>query len=204
MDSKKLLLFLATAKKAGHSEEDIQKFIMMRALMSRGQQGGQGGQGGQEGTDFLGKMLNVPKDVLSKITQRFGQRSKYDVFSGGVNYGVDFGIGEGTPISAPSGNWEVKESYGGAKGRGRIGNKTNSGYGNSVVLQNQDTGEQIRLSHLAQAIARQGQKVQGGQRVGISGATGNVTGPHLDVEYRDQKGKLSDVLRTKYAQEIFR
>jgi murein DD-endopeptidase MepM/ murein hydrolase activator NlpD len=136
------------------------------------------------------------------ITQTFGQRSKYDVFSGGVNYGVDFATPRGTAISIPEGNWKVENAYSGASGRGYIGNKANSGYGNSVVLQNQDTGEKVRLSHLDKVAVQTGDEIQGGV-IGLSGATGNVTGPHLDAEYYDSRGQKADILKTPY-KDLFR
>lgn len=68
------------------------------------------------------------------------------------------------------------------------------------MLQNLDTGEKIRFSHLSQVGVKTGDIV-GGQPVGLSGATGNVTGPHLDVEYYDKKGKLSDVMKSPYLKD---
>lgn len=145
---------------------------------------------------------NTNASTSYPITQTFGQRSKYDVFSGGRNWGVDFATPRGTPISVPDGNWKVESAYAGANGRGYIGNKANSGYGNSVVLQNQDTGEKIRLSHLDKVAVQAGDEIQGGI-IGLSGATGNVTGPHLDVEYYNSRGQKADVLQTPY-KDLFR
>ena len=125
------------------------------------------------------------------------------MFSGGINYGVDFATGENTPITAPEGEWEVVDAKGGATTRGYIGNKTNSGYGNTAVLRNKQTGESIRLSHLNKLGIKLGQTVKGGNVIGLSGATGNVTGPHLDVEYRTPKNRLSDILKTGYAKQLF-
>lgn len=134
-----------------------------------------------------------------RITQRFGQKSKYDVFSGGVNYGVDFAVKEGTPLALPPGQWQVVDSFSGAKGRGFIGNKTNKGYGNSVLVKNTQTGETLRFSHLKGVSVLPGKVYRGGTVLGTSGATGNVTGAHLDLEYRDSSGRIADVLRSKYA-----
>lgn len=139
---------------------------------------------------------------LPPITQTFGQKSQYDVFSGGVNYGVDFGVKAGTPVGLPAGQWVVEEAFNQAKGQGRIGDKTNSGYGNSVLVRNAKTGETLRLSHLSNVAVQPGQVIPGGTVIATSGATGNVTGPHLDVEYRDPSGRLGDVLRTPYARSL--
>ncbi len=145
---------------------------------------------------------------LPPITQTFGQRSKYDVHSGGVNYGVDYGVKEGTPVGLPPGDWSVIKAYGDDKKQGYIGSKSNNGYGNSVLVQNTKTGETIRLSHLSQVNVKPGQTLPGGTVIGKSGATGNVgsryggTGAHLDVEYRNQNGRLNDILKTPYARHL--
>lgn len=139
---------------------------------------------------------------LPPVTQTFGQKSKYDVFSGGVNYGVDFGIKSGTPVGLPPGEWDVVEAFSRANQNGRIGDKTNSGYGNSILVRNSQTGETIRLSHLSNVGVQQGQRIKGGSVIGTSGATGNVTGSHLDVEYRDQSGRLNDILKTPYTKYL--
>lgn len=148
----------------------------------------------------LGSMGQLePYAGVPRVTQTFGQKSPYDVFSGGVNYGVDFGVKSGTPVGLPPGQWRVVEAYNQASGQGYIGNDTNRGYGNSVLVQNEKTGESIRLSHLDKVGVAPGQRIPGGTIIGLSGATGNVTGAHLDVEYRDQSGQLNDVMRTPYA-----
>lgn len=134
-----------------------------------------------------------------RITQRFGQKSKFDVFSGGVNYGTDIAVPEGTTVAAPPGDWEVVDVFDGASNKGFIGNKVNSGYGNSVLIRNQETGEMIRMSHLSPGInLKSGQKLAGGQVFARTGSSGNVTGAHLDAEFYNSKGKLSDIERSPY------
>jgi murein DD-endopeptidase MepM/ murein hydrolase activator NlpD len=89
------------------------------------------------------------------------------------------------------------------RGRGYIGSDTNQGYGNTVLIRNADTGEKIRTSHLSQINVQPGQKVKTGEVLGLSGATGNVTGPHTDVEYRNKLGVLADILNTAYGKQLF-
>ncbi|KKL88347.1 hypothetical protein LCGC14_1925630 [marine sediment metagenome] len=81
---------------------------------------------------------------------------------------------------------------------GFIGNGDNSGFGNSVLIQNTQTGETLRFSHLDGVKVRPGQKIGGGQQLGVSGNTGNSSGSHLDVEYRDSTGALRDVLGSRF------
>ncbi|HEC66878.1 MAG TPA: M23 family metallopeptidase [bacterium] len=132
------------------------------------------------------------------VTTRFGVSSSADVFSQGVNNGVDLAAPRGTPVSSPQGEWVVKEAFGGASREGFIGNGDNSGFGNSVLIQNTQTGETLRFSHLDGVKVKPGQRINGGQQLGISGNTGNSSGPHLDVEYRDSTGALRDVLGSRF------
>ena len=156
----------------------------------------------QEINRFLkGEKVSSYKIEPVEITQTFNQRSPYDVFSGGVNTGVDFATAQGTPVELPEGEWEVEDAFMGASPQGYIGNFENMGYGNSVVVKNRKTGEKLRLSHLSNVDVSQGQVLQGG-RIGATGATGNVTGPHADVEYYDTQGNLADVLASPYANII--
>lgn len=135
------------------------------------------------------------------ITQQFGVvNPQTEVFSKGINTGVDIGVPKNTPVSLPNGKWQVVSAFNGAKG-GYIGDNENQGYGNSVVVKNVDTGETLRFSHLSQ-LNIPSDTLQGGQVIGLSGATGNVTGPHLDVEYHNSKGQLQDFLSTPYAKEV--
>lgn len=140
-----------------------------------------------------------------RITQRFGNFNPgVEVFSKGFNRGVDVSIPYGTNVKAPKGTWMVKEVFNGANPKGGfVGNRVNNGYGNSVVLYNPQTGEQVRFSHLATTgQLRPGQVVQGGNVVGLVGNSGNSTSTHLDTEYvvggklRDFSSKLNEVLGT--------
>ena len=106
------------------------------------------------------------------------------------NTGLDIGVPEGTNVNLPPGLWEVVDARRGGY---------NSGYGNTIKVKNTQTGEQLRFSHLSKiAKIKAGQKLSGGVRVAQTGRTGNVTGPHLDLEYYDKAGRVSDVLRSQY------
>lgn len=160
-------------------------------------------QEAQASGQFTGETQGAILPGNVRVTQTFGQYSPYDVFSGNRNYGVDFAVKEGTPIALPTGEWEVVEAFSGASGRGKIGNKTNRGYGNSILVRNMQTGETMRFSHLAGVNVQPGKVYKGGSVIGKSGATGNVTGPHLDLEFRNSQGKLSDILKSQYAKQVF-
>ncbi len=129
-----------------------------------------------------------------------GARQGADVFSGGINRGRDVAVPVGTPLAAPQGDWVVQQAYGADTRRGYVGNGSNQGYGNSVVLKNPDTGETIRMSHMSPGLAvKPGQTIKGGTVIGATGITGNTSGPHLDIEYTNPKGQLRDIMQSPYA-----
>ncbi|WP_037675067.1 M23 family metallopeptidase [Streptomyces griseus] len=84
--------------------------------------------------------------------------------------GQDFAVPAGTPVYAV-GPGTVRASTCG------------DGFGNQVVVRHRD-GYFTHYAHLARIFVRKGQRVSAGQRVGLAGATGNVTGPHLHFEVR--------------------
>jgi len=58
-----------------------------------------------------------------------------------------------------------------------------SGYGRLVIVEH--AGElSSRYAHLSASDLRPGDRVRGGERIGFSGASGRVTGPHLHFELR--------------------
>lgn len=155
-------------------------------------------------------IYNPPEDTTSQgmipnavpVTQPFGNiNNSVEVMSGGVNNGADFGTSVGTPLSLPHGQWQVVEAYGKDTNPGHIGDSTNSGYGNSVLVQNLKTGETLRMSHLSHVEVQPGQILSGG-RIGQSGDTGNVTGPHVDIEYKNSQGHLQNVLDGPYGKYL--
>ncbi|MFB7174911.1 M23 family metallopeptidase [Streptomyces sp. NPDC056254] len=56
-------------------------------------------------------------------------------------------------------------------------------YGNTVVIRHDD-GLYSLYAHLSRTSVTTGQKTSGGQEVGLSGSTGNSTGPHVHFEIR--------------------
>ena len=57
----------------------------------------------------------------------------------------------------------------------------NDGYGNKVVIKNNQTGKIVMLGHLESLNVRRGQNVSYGQNVGGQGSTGNSTGAHVHI-----------------------
>ena len=144
---------------------------------------------------------------MGPITQKFGNKSSVEKYSGGVNYGTDFAVPKGTVAALPPGEWIVEDVFdqATAEGPGNRQGGINKEYGNSVLVRNKQTGEKLRFSHLSKVTVKKGQETVGGRPIGLTGATGNVagrTGQHLDLEYYDQQGKINDILKSIYKNNL--
>jgi murein DD-endopeptidase MepM/ murein hydrolase activator NlpD len=100
-------------------------------------------------------------------------------WSKGYHTGVDFLVPTGTSVKAMASGQVVAAGWGGS-------------YGYQVVIRHAD-GKYSQYAHLSAISVKSGQQVTGGQRLGRSGATGNVTGPHLHFEVRTRPGFGSDI-----------
>lgn len=138
------------------------------------------------------------------VTQQFGNRNPIEKYSKGINYGTDIAVPIGTKVALPPGQWKVVEAFNKATASGANNTQggINNGYGNSILVQNPQTGEKLRFSHLSNVGVQPGQTINGGLVVGKTGATGNVTGAHLDLEYYNNQGKLANVLTSPYARYL--
>ncbi|MGW2546307.1 peptidoglycan DD-metalloendopeptidase family protein [Kitasatospora sp. NPDC001574] len=101
------------------------------------------------------------------------------MWSSGHHTGVDFSAATGTPLRAIAAGTVVKAGNGGA-------------YGNEVEIKLAD-GKYAQYAHLSSIAVKVGQTVTAGQQIGLSGATGNVTGPHLHFEIRTGSEYGSDI-----------
>ncbi|WP_405977657.1 LysM peptidoglycan-binding domain-containing M23 family metallopeptidase [Streptomyces sp. NBC_00158] len=101
------------------------------------------------------------------------------MWSSGYHTGVDFIASTGTTVRAVGAGTVVSAGWGGA-------------YGNQVVIKHAD-GKYSQYGHLSSLSVSAGQSVTGGQTIGLSGATGNVTGPHLHFEIRTGPSYGSDI-----------
>ncbi|GAA1414733.1 hypothetical protein AUR04nite_17480 [Glutamicibacter uratoxydans] len=111
-----------------------------------------------------GYRLPFTKGAQYKITQ-----SPQDSFSHNDAYNktaVDFAMNTGTPIRAS------------ASGRVYFEGWVTSGAGIQILVDHGDN-KCAQYAHLSRTIIDRGQYVSRGQIIGYSGATGNVTGPHL-------------------------
>ncbi|MFC8537601.1 peptidoglycan DD-metalloendopeptidase family protein [Streptomyces sp. NPDC057249] len=100
-------------------------------------------------------------------------------WSSGSHTGIDFPVATGTSVKAITSGTVVTAGWGGA-------------YGNQVVIKHAD-GHYSQYGHMSSLSVSAGQTVTAGQQVGLSGSTGNATGPHLHFEVRTGPEYGSDV-----------
>ncbi|MEW1689198.1 peptidoglycan DD-metalloendopeptidase family protein [Streptomyces sp. NPDC091265] len=100
-------------------------------------------------------------------------------WSSGSHTGIDFPVSTGTSVKAITSGTVVTAGWGGA-------------YGNEVVIKHAD-GHYSQYGHMSSLSVSAGQTVTAGQQVGLSGATGNATGPHLHFEIRTGPAYGSDI-----------
>ncbi|HWU09705.1 MAG TPA: M23 family metallopeptidase [Streptomyces sp.] len=113
-----------------------------------------------------------------------GYRSGGALWSSGSHSGVDFRAASGTSVVAVGAGTVVEAGWGGA-------------YGNNIVLRMKD-GTYTQYGHLSSIGVSVGQSVGSGEQIGLSGSTGNSTGPHLHFEARTTPEYGSDMDPVSY------
>lgn len=116
-----------------------------------------------------------------RLSSRFNPKRKHPV-TGRVapHNGTDWATPTGTPIVAT--------------GDGVVILTRNHPYAGNYVVIEHGNRYKTRYLHLKKILVRKGQKVSRGQRIGISGSTGRVTGPHIHYELID-RGRPVDAMK---------
>ncbi|MDQ1015737.1 M23 family metallopeptidase [Streptomyces afghaniensis] len=125
------------------------------------------------------KRLNTFVPPISGSYISTGYQASSGLWSSGSHTGVDFHAASGTSVHAVGMGEVVEAGWGGS-------------YGNQIVIKMND-GTYTQYGHLSSIGVSVGQKVTPGQQIGLSGATGNVTGPHLHFEARTSPEYGSDM-----------
>lgn len=110
--------------------------------------------------------------VLGPISSDYGWRGYKD-----FHHGIDIAVPTGTTISSARAGKVVKAGWLGVYGL--------------AVLVDHGNGIQTLYGHNNRLLVKVGERVESGERISISGDTGNTTGPHLHFEIR-LNGKTAD------------
>ncbi|MBI3281426.1 MAG: M23 family metallopeptidase [Acidobacteria bacterium] len=119
---------------------------------------------------FQTKMMPAIWPVDGRLLSHFGKR--LDPFSGegAFHTGVDISAGRGTLIKATADGIVMHAEWGGDYGR--------------LVVIDHGGGVQTYYAHMSRIDVVAGQGIRRGEIIGLSGATGRVTSPHLHYEVR--------------------
>ncbi len=120
----------------------------------------------QEEKDALSQQWRLPLEG-GRVSSFFGaSRGRR------AHGGIDFSVPRNTPVMATNDGTVV------ASGMGYLGDRK---YGNVVVIEHEG-GLRSLYAHLNKRNVSVGDTVSAGELIGLSGATGHATGPHLHLE----------------------
>ncbi len=128
--------------------------------------------------------MERPIRIPADISLGFGEIYGSDVRGNGWNYsgkrhqGIDYAVPEGTEVHAAE------------AGAVDFAGFDRTGYGNLIKIGHAG-GIGSKYAHLSKILVKRWQRVAKGELIGISGATGNVTGAHLHFE-TTENGKAVD------------
>ncbi|MEV6109748.1 M23 family metallopeptidase [Streptomyces sp. NPDC051940] len=113
------------------------------------------------------------KSWVSPIKGKYTFTGKYN--QGGARWaakhsGQDFAVSTGTKVHSVHGGTVVEAGWGGA-------------YGNNIVVKHKN-GLYSQYAHLSKINVKTGEKIKTSEVIGLSGSTGNSSGPHLHFEIR--------------------
>ena len=108
--------------------------------------------------------------VAGRLVSGFGMRLHPILGYVRLHAGIDIAAPNGTIIKAADGGQIIQAGY-------------DSGYGNSIMVYH-GGGFATWYAHLSRILVSVGQMVERGQVIGLVGATGLATGPHLHFEVR--------------------
>jgi murein DD-endopeptidase MepM/ murein hydrolase activator NlpD len=124
-----------------------------------------------EGESLRREFLKSPFKYTPRITSRFSYNRLHPVRKVyRPHYGVDYAAKVGTPVHTTADGTVLFAGWNGASGR-------------MVRIRHKNNYETMYL-HLRRCYVKKGDRVTGGQRIGEVGASGEVSGPHLDYRIK--------------------
>lgn len=124
----------------------------------------------------------------------------YGVKSSGYAAGYHTGEDHACPIGSSA----TATSYGRVVGAGWSGGSMGwgSAYGNVVVIRTGDGKYDYGFCHLSRIDVREGDEVRPGEQIGLTGNTGNSTGPHCHFEARPAGGRYGNTVHPRTVKKI--
>lgn len=147
--------------------------------------------------DFKSRMLRrrLRKEIVFPCVQPIGNHDPYPVT---YPYGVpdsryQAGHHTGEDHACPEGAWATAVTWGTVVHAGPA-TSWGEAYGNQVIIRTADGRHDYAYCHLSRVLVHEGDRVTPGTLLGLTGQTGNATGPHLHFEARPAGGHYgSDV-----------
>lgn len=123
------------------------------------------------GNSLQKAFLRSPLKFAARISSHYSRSRLHPVLKiFRPHLGTDYAAPTGTPVQTIAHGRVVFSGY--------------QGGGGNVVRVRHSSGYETYYMHLAKRLVRTGQTVSQGQRIGLVGATGLATGPHLDFRLR--------------------
>lgn len=133
-------------------------------------------------TDAAGWRAPLAWPASGRLSGRFGAQRVYRGEPGSYHSGADVAVPTGTPVTAPGDGVVILAASRPFTLEGRL------------LMIDHGAGLNSALLHLSRIDVSVGQRVRQGQVVGLSGATGRVSGPHLHWGLRWRDAKLDPLL----------
>ena len=136
-----------------------------------------------DGKSLQKAFLRSPLRFAARISSHFSLHRYHPILKiSRPHLGTDYAAPVGTPVQTIA---DGRVTFAGYKG----------GDGNMITIAH-SRGYETYYLHLSRILVRRGQSVHQGQRIGLVGATGLATGPHLDFRIR-QHGQFVNFERLK-------
>ncbi len=140
-----------------------------------------------DGQSLQSSFLRSPLEFDARVSSQFSRRRFHPILQDyRPHWGTDYAAPAGTPVRAVAAGRVVFSGYSG-------------GSGNLISIQHAN-GFETQYLHLSRRLARKGDRVTQGQNIGLVGATGLATGPHLDLRVR-KNGRYLDFETLKPTRE---
>lgn len=129
-------------------------------------------------SEYIKSNFKMQLPAKGVITSKYGQREATEIISAN-HQGIDIGISTGTTVVAAM--------------EGIVSLISNEGsYGKHIKIINKDVT--TIYAHCSKILVKKGDKIRIGQKIALSGNTGNTTGPHLHFEIRRQERTIDPEL----------